>query len=78
MVIAAIAVIYAVSLLYAGGLKYVLLPALLYAPGVILFATAKREVAQPVFTHMEKGIFAAVMTGAAIAAFGLYKGFVTL
>jgi arginine:ornithine antiporter/lysine permease len=78
MVIAAIAVIYAIWLLYAGGLKYVLLSALLYAPGVLLFAKAKREIGQPVFTNIEKGIFAAVMIGAAIAAFGLYKGFVTL
>jgi arginine:ornithine antiporter/lysine permease len=54
MVIAAIAVIRAVWLRYAGGLKYVLLSALLHAPGVLLFAKAKREVAQPIFTHMEK------------------------
>ncbi|MGF6602103.1 arginine:ornithine antiporter/lysine permease [Paraburkholderia sp. GAS448] len=78
MVIAAIAVIYAIWLLYAGGLKYVLLSALLYAPGVLLFYKAKREIGQPVFTHVEKGIFAAVMIGAVIAAFGLYKGFLTL
>ncbi|MCW5342358.1 hypothetical protein IGA75_31815, partial [Pseudomonas aeruginosa] len=41
-----IAVVYAVWLLYAGGLKYLLLSALLYAPGAILFAKAKHEVGQ--------------------------------
>ncbi|WP_321943254.1 arginine-ornithine antiporter [Paraburkholderia tropica] len=78
LVVALIAVIYAVWLIYAGGLKYVLLSALLYAPGVILFARAKREVGLPVFTTVEKFVFAAVLLGALIAAFGLYKGFLSL
>ncbi|MDN0075668.1 arginine-ornithine antiporter [Crenobacter sp. SG2303] len=78
LVISAISVIYAVWLLYAGGLKYVLLSALLYAPGALLFAKAKREVGQPVFTSIEKIIFVVVVIGALIAAFGLYKGFLTL
>ncbi|MFT0169441.1 arginine-ornithine antiporter [Paraburkholderia mimosarum] len=78
LVIAGVAVIYAVWLIYAGGLKYVLLSALLYAPGIVLFARAKREVGQPVFTNIEKFVFAAVLLGALVAAFGLYKGFLTL
>ena len=53
LVIAGIAVVYAVWLLYAGGLKYLLLSALLYAPGAILFAKAKHEVGQPIFTGIE-------------------------
>ncbi|WP_267954656.1 arginine-ornithine antiporter [Paraburkholderia adhaesiva] len=78
MIISLIAVIYAIWLIYAGGLKYVLLSALLYAPGVILFARAKREIGKPVFTTVEIFVFAAVLIGALIAAFGLYKGFLTL
>ncbi|MBC7209803.1 MAG: hypothetical protein H5U33_05210, partial [Pseudomonas sp.] len=65
-------------LLYAGGVKYLLLSALLYAPGAILFAKAKREVGQPIFTSVEKLIFAAVVAGALVAAYGLYDGFLTL
>ncbi|MFJ2287144.1 arginine-ornithine antiporter, partial [Pseudomonas iridis] len=38
LIIGGIALIYAVWLLYAGGVKYLLLSALLYAPGAILFA----------------------------------------
>ncbi|MEB0040481.1 MULTISPECIES: arginine-ornithine antiporter [unclassified Pseudomonas] len=76
--IAAVALIYAVWLIYAGGVKYLLLSALLYAPGVILFAKAKREVGQPVFTNLEKVIFAVVVVGALVAAYGLYAGFLTL
>ncbi|KMT53974.1 arginine-ornithine antiporter [Pseudomonas fildesensis] len=76
--IGAIAVIYAVWLLYAGGTKYLLLSALLYAPGAILFAKAKHELGKPIFTNVEKLIFAAVVIGALVAAYGLYDGFLTL
>ncbi|MBO9552692.1 arginine-ornithine antiporter [Pseudomonas sp.] len=76
--IGAVALLYAIWLLYAGGVKYLLLSALLYAPGAILFAKAKREVGQPIFTNVEKLIFAAVVVGALVAAFGLYDGFLTL
>ncbi|MCQ6258733.1 arginine-ornithine antiporter [Pseudomonas sp. Q11] len=78
LTIGAIALIYAVWLLYAGGIKYLLLSALLYAPGAILFAKAKRELGKPVFTSVEKLIFAAVIIGALVAAYGLYDGFLTL
>ncbi|UVE17574.1 arginine-ornithine antiporter [Pseudomonas sp. LS44] len=78
LIIGGIALIYAVWLIYAGGLKYLLLSALLYAPGIILFAKAKRELGQPIFTNVEKLIFAVVVIGALIAAYGLYDGFLTL
>jgi arginine:ornithine antiporter/lysine permease len=78
LLIAAVATIYAVWLLYAGGTKYLLLSALLYAPGAFLFAKAKRELGQPIFTQIEKGIFALVVIGALVAAYGLYDGFLTL
>ncbi|MGY4531464.1 arginine:ornithine antiporter/lysine permease [Pseudomonas sp. TE3786] len=78
LIIAAVATIYAVWLLYAGGTKYLLLSALLYAPGAFLFAKAKREIGQPIFTQLEKGIFALVVIGALVAAYGLYDGFLTL
>ncbi|KTB68891.1 arginine-ornithine antiporter [Pseudomonas sp. MAFF 301514] len=76
--IGGIALVYAVWLLYAGGVKYLLLSALLYAPGVILFAKAKHELGKPIFTNVEKLIFAAVVIGALVAAYGLYDGFLTL
>ena len=76
--VGAIALVYAIWLLYAGGTKYLLLSALLYAPGAILFAKAKRELGKPIFTNVEKLIFAAVVIGALVAAYGLYDGFLTL
>jgi len=76
--IAVIATLYAIWLVYAGGMQYLLLSALLYAPGALFFAKAKHELGQPVFTALEKAIFAAVLIGAAIAAYGLYAGFLSL
>lgn len=78
LLIAAISTLYAVWLVYAAGVQYLLLSALLYAPGAILFAKAKRELGQPIFTGVEKLIFVAVLIGAAIAAYGLYDGFLSL
>ncbi len=78
LLIGLVALIYAVWLLYAGGLKYLLLSALLYAPGVILFARAKHEQGLPLFTGWEKLIFLAVLVGAGLAAYGLYSGVLSL
>jgi arginine:ornithine antiporter/lysine permease len=78
LIVGVIAVLYAVWLVYAAGAQYLLLSALLYAPGAILFAKAKRELGQPVFTSIEKVIFVAVMIGALIAGYGLYSGFLSL
>ena len=78
LIIGSIALIYALWLIYAGGLKYLLLSALLYAPGAIFFAKAKRESGKQVFTSIEKLIFALVVVGAVVAAYGLYDGFLTL
>ncbi len=76
--IALVATLYAVWLVYAAGVQYLLLSALLYAPGAILFAKAKRELGQAVFTNIEKVIFIGVLIGAGIAAYGLYAGFLSL
>ncbi|MNX88880.1 Arginine/ornithine antiporter [compost metagenome] len=78
LLIGGIALGYAVWLLYAGGLKYLLLSALLYAPGVILFAKARNEQGKPLFTVVEKGIFTCVIGGAGLAAYGLYSGLLSL
>jgi arginine:ornithine antiporter/lysine permease len=63
---------------YAGGVQYVLLSALLYAPGALFFAKARSEQGQAVFTRVEQLIFLTVLIGAGIAAYGLYAGFLSL
>ena len=78
LLIALVALLYSAWLIYAGGIQYLLLSALLYAPGALFFAKAKRELGQPVFTPLERLIFIAVLIGAAIAAYGLYDGFLSI
>jgi arginine:ornithine antiporter / lysine permease len=76
--LAALAVAYCLWLLYAAGLKYLLLAALLYAPGALLFAWARRERAQPVFKGFEWAVLAALLALAAAAAYALWAGTIQL
>ncbi len=78
LVVALLATAYAVWLVYAGGLAQVLLSALLYAPGMLLFALAKRQHGQPVFTPLERLIAAAVLLVSAGAVWGLWQGSLSL
>lgn len=72
--IAAFASLYCVWLLYAAGPKYLLLSALLYAPGLLVFAWARREQNKPLFNATEGLVAAVVVIAAAVAAFMLSSG----
>lgn len=78
LLISGISLLYATWLIYAGGLQYLLLSCLLYAPGAVLFAKARREQGQRVFTRTESIVFGVVLIGALIAAHGLYAGYLHL
>ena len=65
------------SLFVAAGLKYVLLTAVLFAPGTILYFWARREQNARMFTSVELAIFAVVLIGAAIGVIGLATGLIT-
>jgi arginine:ornithine antiporter/lysine permease len=69
-----VAVLYACWLIYAGGMQYVLLSSLLYAPGAVFYAMARRERGAQVFTRLEAAVFAVVLVGAIAAAYGLATG----
>ena len=67
LVIAAIATIYTAFLLYAGGMKFILLGAVLYAPGTALYFWERREQGKPVFTGLwDWAIFILAVIGAVI------------
>jgi arginine:ornithine antiporter/lysine permease len=72
--IAALATVYCLWLLYAAGFKYLLLSALLYVPGALLYAWAKRQRQQRVFTSWEWVILAALVVLAGVAATLLIMG----
>lgn len=72
--IAALATLYCVWLLYAAGFKYLLLSALLYAPGVLLYGWAKRQRQQRIFTAWEWAILGVLVSLAGLAAALLAMG----
>ena len=74
-VIGALAAVYAVAMIVAGGLKFVLLAALLYAPGTVLFVMARRQKGEAVFAStMERTVFGVTAIAAAVALGGFVTG----
>ncbi|QIB33640.1 basic amino acid/polyamine antiporter [Ancylobacter pratisalsi] len=71
---AALATLYTAGLVYAGGLTFLLLSLVIYAPGTALFFLAQRERGQRVFTPVEGFIFAVAAAGAVLAVYGLATG----
>jgi arginine:ornithine antiporter/lysine permease len=79
LIIAGIAMIYTAFLLWAGGLKFILLGAVLYAPGTALYFWARREQGKPVFTGLwDWLIFIAAVIGAVIGLYALVTGYITI
>jgi arginine:ornithine antiporter/lysine permease len=59
----------------AGGIKFLLLAALLYAPGTVLFRMARRQKGAPVFASMlEWNVFSVTAVAAVGALYGLLTG----
>ncbi len=78
LIIALIATLYACLMLYAGGMKYILLSAIIYAPGSILFFIARREQNKKIFTTPEKYLFSIIAFAAVIAVYGLFMGYIRI
>ena len=76
--VAALAAVYCLWLLYAAGLKYLLLSALLYAPGAVIYIVAKRQHAQRAFTAAESALLVLFVVLAAVAAYLLWMGRLSL
>ncbi|NUY04222.1 hypothetical protein [Paraburkholderia youngii] len=66
LVIAGVAVIHWVFLLFAGGLKFILLSAVPYVLATALYVWADREQGKPVFITSDWIIFVVVMIGASL------------
>ncbi|MEO8390646.1 arginine-ornithine antiporter [Polaromonas sp.] len=76
--VAALASVYCLWLLYAAGAKYLLLSALLYAPGAALYLFAKNQARKQAFTAGEKAMLAALLVLAAVAGWMLSTGQLSL
>lgn len=70
LVIAILATIYTAFLLYAGGIKFIVLSAVLYAPGSVLYFWARREQGAKIFTKVSDYIILGVAT--VMAVVGIY------
>lgn len=69
-----LALTYSVWLVYAGGLKYLFLSAILYAAGLPFFAWARREAGEPILKGPEWLFAAAIVIAAAFGLIGLSTG----
>lgn len=72
-----IAVIYTIIMFIAAGLKYVLLVAVLFVPGTILYVWARREQQAQMFTSVELIVLAVTVVAGLIGAYGLLSGTIT-
>ncbi|MBB5414474.1 arginine:ornithine antiporter/lysine permease [Paraburkholderia sp. JPY171] len=78
LIMAAIAVIYTAFMIFAGGLKFILLAAVLYAPGTALYLWARREQSKNVFITSDWFIFTVIVIGAIIGVYALVTGRITI
>jgi len=76
--IAGIATVYTAFIIFAGGMKFLLLSAILYAPGTALYFWARREQNKRAFTPLEWVIFAVAVIGAVVGIHGLVTGYITI
>jgi arginine:ornithine antiporter / lysine permease len=75
LILASIATLYTVFMIYAGGLKFILLSAILFAPGTLLYFWARREQNKPVFNKPSDWvIFIITAIGAVVGIYGLATG----
>ncbi|MER7745078.1 basic amino acid/polyamine antiporter [Streptomyces bacillaris] len=78
LVIAVVATLYTAFLLYAAGLKFVLVSFILYAPATFLFVKSRREQGRRLFSPGEAVICAVTVAGAAVGVAALAVGWIEL
>lgn len=74
LVMGAVALVYAVWLVFAGGWEYLLTAAVAYLVGTLLFAWARREKKLAVFTTGEWVVFAAILAVSVLAVVMMVSG----
>ncbi|WP_145500267.1 basic amino acid/polyamine antiporter [Streptomyces sp. CFMR 7] len=78
LVIAVVATLYTAFLLYAAGLKFVLVSFILYAPATFLFVKSRREQGRRLLSPGEAVICAVTVAGAAVGVAALAVGWIEL
>ncbi|MER5750159.1 basic amino acid/polyamine antiporter [Streptomyces sp. NPDC002088] len=78
LLVAALATIYTAFLLYAAGLKFLLVSFIIYAPATALFVMARREQGRRLFSPHELVVLAVSVAGAAVGIVALALGWISL
>ena len=78
LTVAAIATAYTIFMIVAGGLKFLLLSCILFAPGTLLYYMARREQNLQVFTKLELLLFLAIAAGAVAGIYALATGAIAI
>jgi arginine:ornithine antiporter/lysine permease len=78
LIMALIATVYTVFMIFAGGLKFILLAAILYAPGTVLYIWARREQNTRVFKPVDVAIFVVAILGAVAGVYALATGLIQI
>ena len=74
IVIGGLATAYGLWLVYAAGLEYLLMCAVLFAPGILVYLRARRETGERAFSGVEMVIAAAIVLLALLAAWLMWTG----
>jgi len=74
LVIAVVATLYTAFMIWAGGMRYILLACVLLGPGTALYYWARREQQKSMFTPVEWVIFLVVALGFAAGVYSLATG----
>ena len=77
LVLGGVATLYGLWLVYAAGPAYLFMCALLYAPGIVFFAWARREAGMRIFKPWELILAIALVAIAALAAYEMWTGAVS-
>ncbi|MFG3081727.1 basic amino acid/polyamine antiporter [Streptomyces parvulus] len=78
LVCALVATLYTAFLLYAAGLKFLLVSFILYAPATALFVMARREQGRRLFSPGELVVLAVSVAGAVLGLVALVAGWISL
>jgi arginine:ornithine antiporter/lysine permease len=76
--IAGLATAYTIFLLFAAGLKFVLVSFIIYAPATVLFVMARREQGRRVFSPLELVILVVSVAGAIVGIVALAAGWISI
>jgi arginine:ornithine antiporter/lysine permease len=79
LILASLAVMYTLFMIYAGGLKFILLSAVLFAPGTVLYVIARREQGKAVFDKTSDWItFGVILAAGIYGVYGLATGAISI